>query len=278
MGSGKNVTYLAPDLPGTTTIRLTVSADTALLYSRSFSVFVFKQLVVLKADDMTYFSSSTIAPEWLRYINFIKARNIHASLGLKGYSLTEGTAEYFSFLTSLQHSGLFELWNHGYTHELNEVNSQGQTFDEFQNTSYDFQRQHLTMTQDLARARLHVTLHAFGAPGNDVDSTTTRVIDENSDILVWLNGNPASRKILLNEGSCDIESPIFHPNYARFAAEYNPLTRCYLFGFHPREWDDQGFGEFSRIIDFLIDSGVTFVTPTQYGESFPSRPQILAGG
>ncbi len=271
-GQGNQVTYIAADSAGTSRVHLRVLSGNSVVYEKYFAIFVYKQVVLLKADDLKYFISDILPPQWDRFIGYIKSKNIVAGLGLIGYSLVEGSPSYSATVASLQRSGNFEIWNHGYTHEL-----QGQ-FDEFQNTTYDFQMNHLLLTQNLAKEKLDITLHAFGAPGDYIDSNTTKVIDAVDDITVWFNGDPHSKKVVLSVGGCYIESPIFHPNYPDFVSAYSPDSGRYLFQFHPYEWDDNGFENFQRIIEYLMQAGVTFVTPTQYYESFSSKTIVRATG
>lgn len=271
-GQGNQVTYIAPDSGGTSRVHLRVLSGNSLLYEKYFAIFVYKQLVILKADDLKFFISDILPPQWDRFIGYIKSKDIVAGLGLIGYSLVEGNSSYCALVASLQRSGNFEIWNHGYAHELQEQS------DEFRNTSYEFQMNHVLLTQDLAKAKLDITLHAFGAPGDAIDSNTIKVVDAVDDITVWLNGDPHSKKVVLSVGGCNIESPTFHPNYPEFVNAYSPDSGHYLFQFHPYEWDDQGFEEFQRIIEYLIQAGVTFVTPTQYYESFSSKTSVRASG
>jgi Uncharacterized protein conserved in bacteria (DUF2334) len=277
-GQGKEVTYVAPDGKGTSTLHVRVLSGQSVLYERSFSIYIYKQLVILKADDLTYYESSDLSPNWYRFIDFINTQKIAAGIGIKGYSLVAGNSSYYALVTSLQRSGYFEIWNHGYTHLLNGTNESGEEYDEFYNTSYEYQKNHLLITQNLAKAKLDITLHTFGAPGNAIDTNTLRVIDENSDIKVWLNGDEHSQKVVLKEGGCFIEYPIFFPSYQNFLADYDPNKVYYLFQFHPNEWNDQGFEEYKKIIIHLIQMDVTFITPYEYYQSFYLRNSLKVTG
>ena len=277
LGNGATVTYVAPPTPGPVTVRVRVAGPASVLLEKEITIYVYNQLVMLKADDLTYYSNDLLSPRWFRFLDLIRSRNIVAGLGLQGYSLTAGNDAWCTLLSSLQLSGRFEIWNHGYTHELNQVDSRGGTFDEFQNTTEDFQRNHLMMTQNLARTKLGLTLHAFGAPGNAIDANTTKVIDGADDISLWMNGDPGSSKLVVRESDCLIESPTFHPNVQEFTNAYNAAERLYLFQCHPDDWNEQGFRDFETILDYLSQRGVTFVTPTQYAVSFSSRAAVVVG-
>ena len=271
-GQGNQVMFIAPDTGGIARVHLSVLSGATLLYERNFSILVYKQLVILAADDLKFFISDILPPQWDRFISYIKSKGIVSGIGLIGRSLVEGNSSYLALVASLQSSGNFEIFNHGYTHDLTPQ------WDEFQNTTYDFQKEHLLLTQDLAQSTVNITLHAFVAPGGYIDSNTIKAIDEIDDIKIWFGGDPRSTKIVLNEPYCHIESPTFYPNYQEFVSRYSPDSGLYVFHFHPYEWDDRGFGDFQKIIEYLIQEGVTFVTPTQYYESFASKTSVKAGG
>ncbi len=277
-GQGKEVTYVAPDERGTSTVHVRVLSGQSVLYEKFFSIYIYRQLVILKADDLTFYDSDVLSSNWFRVIDYIKIQKITMGIGLKGYSLVDGNSSYDALVSALQRSGYFEIWNHGYTHLLSGTNESGEQYDEFRNTSYEYQKNHLLMTQNLAKAKLGITLHTFGAPGNSIDANTLRVIDENSDIRVWLNGDERSQKVVLKEEGCFIEYPIFFPSFQSFLMDYNPAKAYYLFQFHPNKWNDHGFEEFKKIIAYLMQAEVTFITPYEYYSNFYLRTNLRVPG
>ena len=74
---------------------------------------------------------------------------------------------------------------------------------EFFNTNYDHQKSHLEKTQELSSEKLGITLRAFGAPGNNHDSITLDVMNENDEVKVWFYGTAASNKIVLTSSLHD---------------------------------------------------------------------------
>jgi len=271
-GHGNRVTYIASGGGGTARIHLRVLSGTTVLSERRYSIFVYKQLVLLRADDLKYFGSDIFPPQWERFIGYIKSKGIVAALGLIGRSLDQGSPAYDAMVASLQSSGSFEIWNHGYTHDITPQ------WDEFRNTSYDDQKNHLMLTQNLASQKLDITLHAFGAPGGYIDSNTTKAIDQIDDIKIWFGGDPRSKKTIVGPSGCFIESPTFVPNYQNFIKTYSADTSFYMLYCHPFEWNEAQFETFQKIIDYLMEEGVTFVTPTQYYESFASKRNVRANG
>jgi Uncharacterized protein conserved in bacteria (DUF2334) len=277
-GQGKEVTYVAPDGKGSSIIHVKVLSGQSVLSEKFFSIYIYKQLVILKADDLTFYSSDVLSPNWFRFIDYIKNQNIVAGIGIKGYSLADGNSSYDALVTSLQRGGYFEIWNHGYTHLLNGTNELGELYDEFQNTSYEYQQQHLMMTQNLAKAKLDLTLHTFGAPGNSIDDNTLRAIDQNNDIKVWLDGDDRSKKVVLKEEGCFIEYPIFSPSFQSFLTDYSSNKVYYVFQVHPNKWSDRGFDEFTKIITHLKEADVTFITPYEYYCNFYLHADLRGTG
>ena len=266
-GQGKEITFVAPSKCDTSTVHLRVLSSDVMVYEKFFPIYVYKQVVLLKADDMAFAGSGIIAAQWHRFFEFVKSKNIKAGIGIIGYSLFEGNADYLTLLDSLQSSGYFELFNHGFTHNSG-INDSGGTYYEFCNTPYEIQSKHMIASQNLARAKLNITLHAFGAPADRIDANTLRVVDESDDINVWFNGNPNSKKVILKEFGCHIETPAFYPSYQKFIQNYDPNRAWYLFDLHPNIWDEQRFNEFKKIIEYLIQNNVTFIMPDEYYRFF----------
>lgn len=262
-GTGNDVKYYAPNTQGLTVIVAKITDENNNTYSDTARIQVYTQLVLLKADDVVFDNVNTISPRWSFFIEYIKSKNIKASLGLIGNSLEKGNESYYSYLKSLANSGYFELWNHGYTHILNGIDSNGNSFEEFLHTSFDYQVEHLLKTQDLALQKLNITLHTFGAPGNAIDTTTLKALNKVGEIKVWYFGLEDSDKYVLKR-SVEIEYPTGNPDFNKFQINYTPLKPYLVLQIHPNNWDDKKFFEFKKVIDFLIQRGVTFINPYDY--------------
>jgi len=105
----------------------------------------------------------------------------------------------------------------------------------------------------------------FRAPGNNFDKTTLKLIDEQTNIKVWLYGDPTSSKFVLHR-STEIEYPIRNPDFSEFIKHYNPTSEYHVFQLHPDTWDNNKFNQFTQIIDYMIAQGVTFTTHYAYWE------------
>ncbi len=246
-------------------IAVTVRDESGNLICReSVSTLIYKQFIILKADDLADDGANVISPRWRAFIDYIEERNIKASIGVIGYSLESQNDEYLSLIKDLGHNGNIEFWNHGYSHLLNGVNEDGEIYHEFWNTPYEYQKEHLLKTQNLAREMLNITFNAFGAPGNAIDSNTVKAIEEIDEIEVWLFGDSCSTKFVLERGEIGPEYPPWKPDYQQFLNDYDSERDYLVVQMHPNSWDSEQFDQFKQIIEFLIQEDVTFITPYGY--------------
>lgn len=223
-----------------------------------------KSLIILKADDLRFDNSNVISPGWQTFIDYIEDSKIKASIGIIGNSLEQGNDEYFSLIKTIHNKGNIEFWNHGYSHYSND-DSENPVW-EFRNTPYNQQYENLLRTQELAKTKIGITLHAFGAPFNQTDENTVKAIEDIEDIKVWLFGNTSSTKLVLKR-YCDIEYPTHNPDYKKFLKNYNSGREYLLLQIHPNSWDNERFNQFKQIIEFLIQGNATFITPFEYYQS-----------
>ncbi len=262
---GSKIVYYAPDFTGTAVVKVEIKDSNNNIHTNSTEILIFKQLIFLKADDVRFNSINIISEQWQSFINYIKSKNIKASLGLIGDSLEKGNNAYYSYLKDLAENDNFEIWNHGYNHILNGVNEDGETYNEFWNTSLEYQKEHLLMTQNLAQEKLGITLHTFGAPGNAFEDTTLIAIEYVDDIKVWYFGSEDFSRLNLPR-LAEIEFPTHNPDYLQFRNNYNSQEFYLALQIHPNSWDGNRFSEFKNIIDFLIQNDVTFINPFEYFE------------
>ena len=263
VGNGLHAFYSAPSEPCTALVQAYLKDGNNDTSIDSIIIIIYKQLIILKADDFKFSQQHIIPLGFQRFIEFIESKKIKASIGIIGNSLEKGQQEYFTILKEIADDGSFEIWNHGFDHELFGVNNDGKTYHEFFNTNYDDQKNHLEKTQELASEKLGITIHAFGAPGNSYDSVTLNVIDEINEIKVWFYGNPESNKLVL-KNLYNIEFDGQYPDYEKFVNNY-PIDEKYLtLQIHPKAWDNNGFNQFELIIEFLITQKVAFITPYEF--------------
>jgi len=256
--------YIAPNIVGNSQIVAEIIDNENNSFYDTVEVMVYKQLVFLKADDIRYHSYWNISPKWIRFFDYIKEKNIKANLGLIGNSLEEGDDIYCSSLMEINEYENFEFWNHGFTHKLNGTNDEGEKYHEFWNTSYEEQKQHLLKTQDLAKEKLGITLHGFGAPGNNIDDNTVAALEEIPDIKFWYYGNENSNKLVFPR-RIRVETSTGVADYDKFIADSRVNDDILTLEIHPACWDDPNrYEEFKKVIDYLMAKDVTFMTGYEY--------------
>jgi hypothetical protein len=214
-----------------------------------------KQVIILKADDFVF------SEKWARFITYIENQEMKVSLGVVGKELkNESLCDWIKLLSR---NNNIEFWNHGLTHDCKE-------YSEFNGSPYEYQLFHLRETQRLFKEKLGITVHTFGASCNEIDENTSQALADIEEIKIWYYGKTGSIK-LCPERRGEIESPVAHPNYNEFINRYNGnrLDRYeYLaLQIHPGFWDDNGWEEFEKIIDFLDQKEVVFMTPFEYYQS-----------
>jgi len=255
--------YLAPNRRGIATIKLQVEENGSVVYADSIEILIYRQFILLKADDFVLNSFGQVPPAWLKFIDFIVSRRIRASLGLIAQSLEKGNFFSLPYLTRLGSSVVFEIWNHGYNHLLDKTSANGHKFDEFRAAPLPFQEEHLRKAQQIVREKLGITMHTFGAPGNKIDDNTKKALNELSEIKVWYFGESDPQKLVLKR-LAEIELPTFNPNFEQFVSHYDPAQPYLALQIHPGLWNARQFNEFRQIIDFLISRDVTFINPFEY--------------
>ena len=262
-GIGNRVILYAPNRNEVIRIKVRLFHNNKPVTSDSSDIVVYKQFVFLKADDVKFVSPGTLSTKWKKFFEYIESKQIKASIGLIGNSLEIGTTDYYSYLINLENSGLFEIWNHGYSHLLNGTNGDGEVFHEFWNTPLEEQKMSLMKTESLAKDKLNLTLHTFGAPGNAIDENTKEALNDISEIKVWYFGLEDSAKLVIKRVS-EIEFPTHYPDYQKFIENYDPESPYLALQIHPNSWDENHFNEFKKIIDYLIAEKVTFINPYEY--------------
>lgn len=261
--NGSEAVFHSPDSPGEAKIKLDIYFENKLSKSFAFNVSIFKQLVILKADDLIYDKEKVISENWTRFLHFVVSNKIKTSVGLIVNSLETDDERYSGLLKYLNKTGFIELWIHGYDHRLGATNSVGELYDEFRNSSLEFQIEQLKKAFDLSKQKLGFTMHTFGAPGNAIDNSTTSALDALDEIKVWFFGVESSKKLVLGR-SAEMEYPVGNPDFNSFVKDHDTKSTYIVFQIHPNMWNENQFDEFKKIIGYLKDQKLTFVLPYEY--------------
>lgn len=257
------IKYYAPSIPDIATIKYCLEKQDGYIFVDSIKLGVYNQLVLLKADDLVYDNKTNISAKWVKFINLICKKKIKASIGLIANSIENGNSKYIDILKSLSHNNNFEIWNHGYDHTVQKVNENGVVYNEFKNSPYEYQLEHLRKAQDLVKEKIGYVMHTFGAPGNGIDNNTILALEQFEEIKVWYFGIEGSSKLVIKRNG-EIEYPVLNPVFNDFVQKYNPQLEYIALQIHPNAWDDKKFEEFNKITDYLINNKATFINPNEY--------------
>jgi peptidoglycan/xylan/chitin deacetylase (PgdA/CDA1 family) len=266
VGAGTSATYTAGAglEPGYDTVTLTISAGGAPVSTHYCVLFVYKQFIVLKADDWTNYKS--VDANWRYYLEqVVDTRHLKTSVGIIGRFMDPAWNNASTYAQDVQYTisriagGYVEFWCHGYDH------SSGTGWYEFSGSTYDFQQAHLDLCQSLAQSVLGIRFTAFGAPFNITDASTTTLINASPDFSCWFFGPSTGSNKLVFVRAGEIESSTGVPSYSRFLATYGPTRQVVVLQHHPYvQTFRDGFVEFNQILDYLVAQKVTFVQPTEY--------------
>jgi len=268
--SGKEVIYSSPDSVCAAAIELEIFNKADFISKHTFNISIFNQLIILKADDLIYDDKKIVSDNWRRFLHYAVSKKIKASIGLICRSLETEDDRFFGILQYLDRTGYIELWNHGYDHRLDAQHPDGELYDEYRNSSLEFQKEQLRKAQTLAEEKLNITLRTFGAPGNAIDSTTISALQTFDEIKVWFFGLEESDKLVLGR-SADMEYPTGKPDYNSFVQNYDVSKEYLVFQIHPNQWDEEQFNEFKKIISYLKDLQSTFILPYEYYNSIATE-------
>lgn len=228
--------------------------------------------IILKLDDL-----KGLAPRWQKLIDFVTERKIKVSVGIICNSLEKENPDYFEWVKKVQQTGLVEFWYHGYDHRA--WNEEGKDVKEFQGTSYELQKDHFERSKKLAMEKLGITFHTFGTPFNAMDQTTVKVLAEDPEFNVFLYcskqyARDLPNMLLIERTVLNIEGPI-HPNSQKVREDWAKLAGtqdCFVMQGHAGSWAEEDFAEFVKIVDFLTEQKVTFVTPMEYYQIKKATP------
>ena len=222
--------------------------------------------IVLKLDDLVAVEGK-VPGKWLKVAEFAKGRNIKVAFGIIAVRMSEDCPEFVQWVQDQHAAGRIEFWHHGWDHGQRTVD--GKRIMEFGGESYEHQKRHMTDANTLAKEKLGFAFVSFCAPFNGIDANTAKVLSEDPDIKVWMYGDPGNtggKKVLERSAAVGIENPTMSPNYRAFLDGYahSRGAEYFVLQGHPAAWNDEGWGEFVKIVDFLISQKAEFVFPSDF--------------
>lgn len=220
--------------------------------------------IILKLDDMKHRNGELVAG-WKMTLDYLDQHNIPATIGVVCNTLENAPPPYIDALKQLHATGRYELWNHGWSHTRDK---EAGTY-EFKGTPYEYQAERFARSQQIARDVLGIEFIGFGAPYNQTDESTAKIIAEHPEIRWWMYP-PRQAEVtdhvtpFYRVGKVNIETPVHVPNLEAIQEgfpKYRDRPVLVIQG-HPMSWDrDDRFQNFTAIIEYLTAQGCTFVLP-----------------
>lgn len=226
-----------------------------------------QKYIILKLDDL-WNENDLVHPGWIKVMDFLNEQKIKGSIGIVGNSLETDDTTYLDWIKNRHLEG-HEIWHHGFCHcrhKEGEVEIR-----EYRGKGLAEQCESISKTQVLAKEKLGLTLHSFGAPYNSTDEFTTAALAKIPEIKVWMfkETEASTEKFLLKRiKEVNIEYPVHNPDFEKFKEGYenNKSEPVLTIQGHPRSWteDQSRFDRFKQIILFLKQEKVSFITPYEY--------------
>ncbi len=220
-----------------------------------------RRIAIIKADDVR-----GITPKWDRFFNLSKEKGVKVSAGIICNSLQKDKKGYFNWLNKLKASGSVEFWNHGWDHKRWTTGEK--KVSEFGGSGYAHQKKHFDDSQKLMKKVLGVATVAFGTPYNAVDADTVKVMNQDANMRLFFSYRAQKLKgAVIAPMSLRGESDgTGKPNFQKFKAQYIQKKNISFTAiqFHPNAFSEKHFSEYSKILDFLIAEGWTFMLPAEY--------------
>lgn len=229
-----------------------------------FSISLFSApKVVLKLDDIAVKKGVL---QCTPVLDFLVEKKIKAGLGIvAGKNDSTALATLLPYLKATNAKGekLIEIWHHGLDHRKSE----------FRDSTYEFQKAHFEQADKLVKKLLGIQMHTFGTPYNASDSTTNKVISENSNYKVFMYSSKkptVKNGIVYLDNRVNMENGTGKPEFDYFLESYNKLKSKYtdyiILQGHPNMWTPEKLEQFKRIIEQLISEGCEFVLPYDFAQ------------
>jgi len=226
------------------------------------------KVAILKIDDLV-FSKEWWCPNGKRpgatnLIDYCAKRGIKCTFGVVGNGIEEANDIYCDWIKELHKSGMVEFWNHGYGEPPNA---------EFTG-SYEQQLDSLKKTQDVAMRKFGFVFTTFGPHNSDHNSDTVKALKEIPEIKVmfYMKDNLAKGASVMSLPRTNIEYPVGQAKFDEFKKSFDQrkgaspvVLQLHLWAFDEKDpTKNKNFAELIRVIDFLIEDGWTFMTPSEY--------------
>lgn len=230
-------------------------------------------VVILKLDDVKQVKNAPVHRNWQRVADYLEANHLKGSFGIICSSLETGNPAYYQWIKDLHAKGFVEFWLHGYRDRTKDDPA-----GEFEQGSFEEQRDVLARCERLAQERLGFTFAAFGPHWSGTTEATDQALAAIPEIRVWLYGpkQPKHFTRLSIPRVMALENPTFVPDFEKFKAAYERYGSkeqvLVLQGHPPAWWTDERWNGFVTIVEFLKAQGCTFMTPSEYAAQVQAAP------
>ncbi|MBO5370641.1 MAG: hypothetical protein J6B23_08210, partial [Clostridia bacterium] len=197
-------------------------------------------------------------------------------------------SNYYDTLRKWNESGLIEVWHHGYYHSY--FNSDGEPWAEGDGgkngeyvLSYDKQLASFKATYDLLKENAGIEVRSFGAPFNATDDTTVKMLNENyPGVKVVMTAlAPADLpQYTVTPGFMHLTNRIHVESVTGVFSDFDAFKQTFtekldddyiVIQMHGGLWwtinsqrTEEQFTRFTQMVDFMKESGATFMTPYGY--------------
>ncbi len=263
--------YVPPDTPGRAFVHLAVLTPGGLWAESAATVLVYRQFIILKADDLVHVPDDGWA-RWVHYMDeMVMQRGLKVAVGAIGQRMSLPTEEIRAQVKAWNATGVAEFFNHGYDHAsyapppTKTALPPGTTY-EFQGRPYDEQLAHLLRTQQIIRDNYGVNIRAFGAPFNKWDANTVLALTAmGGQIDIWFFGSFDTALFDLPRGGGELENGDGVPSLDVYLQTHDPVRRLVVLQHHPYSgqfWN--GWDGFVQTLDHIAADGATLILPGEY--------------
>lgn len=248
----------------TKSLKVFLTATIGLIPLSSYAQDKPMKIAIIKADDIRKETKN-----WQKFFTLSKKKGVKVSAGIICNSLEGNKKDYFEWLKGHQSSGDVEFWNHGWDHKRWET-PEKKKLSEFSGSGYAHQKKHFSDSQAIMKSVLGTKPPAFGTPYNAVDADTVKVMNEDPAMRLFFcysaKGKGLKNKVLAPMKFRGEHDGTGKPNFEKFKAEYlqKKSVTFSAIQFHPNAFTPQHFIEYSKILDYLISEGWTFMLPKEY--------------
>ncbi|MBQ4526798.1 MAG: hypothetical protein II998_01870, partial [Clostridia bacterium] len=233
-----------------------------------------KPIVILKLDDLNH--SAGRLEEFDIALSMLEQRGIKGGFGLMGYALDGGSETANEKIKAYADNPLVEVWFHGYHWERDYI---------FSSMGEAGQRAEFKTGVDSA-ANYGISYKSFGAPSDGINKTTLELMDnEFTNFKVLMR---STTKNIEDEFGYTPKNFVYLNNFleVEYSSGIGPLDtlktnwnsavaagkKYVMIESHPWCWKETstngytGVENMEAFIDWLIDEGAVFMTPSEYGE------------